>query len=149
MINPLKYGHFYDNTGFFKQSLRHKTVPLNPVCSVLACICFCSIHLRVFLRCRSHLVGGLEGHKKQNQTVVMLHTQHFHLICWQVAILSSQPVNEPVSHSRHWKTLTSCFHQLFGNGQILVEAALDHRGPWPSDDFFFLGSLHRDILLTF
>lgn len=39
----------------------------------------------------------------------MLHTQLFHLICWQVAILSSPPVNEPVSHIQHQKTLTSWF----------------------------------------
>lgn len=39
----------------------------------------------------------------------MLHTRLVHLICWQVAILSSPPVNEPVSHIQHQKTLTSCF----------------------------------------
>lgn len=39
----------------------------------------------------------------------MLRTRLVHLICWQVAILSSPPVNEPVSHVQHQKTLTSCF----------------------------------------
>lgn len=44
----------------------------------------------------------------------MLPPQHFHLMCWQVAILSSQPGNEPMSHIWRKEMLTSWFHKLFG-----------------------------------
>lgn len=39
----------------------------------------------------------------------MLHTRLVRLVCWRVAVLSSPPVNEPVTHIQRRKTLTSWF----------------------------------------
>lgn len=44
MINQLKYGYFYNDKRFLTWNLQHKTVALNPLCGVSACICFGSVY---------------------------------------------------------------------------------------------------------
>lgn len=95
----------------------------------------------------SHLVGGLECHKKPDSCDVAYSTLPSHLL---VAILSSQPGNEPVSHIWHRireGNADFLLPQTVWDVHILFEDPLDLSGPLHIRRFS-LELIQGDILLT-